>query len=59
MRSAKANPENGLGFQETLYRAWYPAMACIGGYLMSNQVSVAGSYWSFHGGNTCGITLYR
>jgi hypothetical protein len=33
------------------------AMACIGGYLLSNQVSVVGSYWSFWGTNTFGITL--
>ena len=33
------------------------AMACVGGYLLSNQVSVVGSYWSFYGGNTFGITL--
>jgi len=33
------------------------AMACVGGYLLTNQVSVAGSYWSFYGGNTFGITL--
>lgn len=33
------------------------AMACIGGYLLSNQVSVVGSYWSFYGANTFGITL--
>ena len=32
-------------------------MACIGGYLLSNQVSVVGSYWDFYGGNTFGITL--
>ena len=32
-------------------------MACIGGYLLSNQVIVGGSYWSFYGGNTFGITL--
>ena len=32
-------------------------MACIGGYLLSNQVTVAGSYWSFYGTNTFGITL--
>jgi hypothetical protein len=25
------------------------AMSCIGGYLLSNQVSVVGSYWSFLG----------
>ena len=33
------------------------AMACVGGYLLSNQVSVVGSYWSFYGANTFGITL--
>jgi hypothetical protein len=33
------------------------AMACIGGYFLSNQVSVGGSYWSFYGANTFGITL--
>jgi hypothetical protein len=32
-------------------------MTCVGGYLISNQVSVVGSYWSFYGGNTFGITL--
>ena len=32
-------------------------MACIGGYLLSNQVSVVGSYWSFYGTSTFGITL--
>ena len=32
-------------------------MACVGGYLLSNQVSVVGSYWSFWGGNSFGITL--
>jgi hypothetical protein len=32
-------------------------MACIGGYLISNQVNVVGSYWSFYGANTFGITL--
>jgi len=32
-------------------------MACIGGYLLVNQVTVAGSYWSFYGGNSFGITL--
>ncbi len=32
-------------------------MACVGGYLISNQVSVVGSYWSFYGANTFGITL--
>lgn len=33
------------------------ALACVGGYLLTNQVMVAGSYWSFWGGNTFGITL--
>jgi hypothetical protein len=33
------------------------AMACVGAYLLANQVMVAGSYWSFYGGNTFGITL--
>lgn len=33
------------------------AMACVGGFLLSNQVSVVGSYWAFWGGNTFGITL--
>jgi len=33
------------------------AMACIGGYLLSNQVSVVVSYWSFYGTSTFGITL--
>ena len=32
-------------------------MACLGGYLLSNQVAVVGSYWSFYGGSTFGITL--
>jgi hypothetical protein len=32
-------------------------MACVGGYLLVNQVTVAGSYWSFYGTNTFGITL--
>ncbi len=32
-------------------------MACLGGYLLSNQVNVVGSYWSFYGTNTFGITL--
>lgn len=32
-------------------------MACVGGYLLTNQVSVVGSYWSFYGGSTFGITL--
>ena len=33
------------------------AMACVGGYLLTNQVTVGGGYWSFYGGNTFGITL--
>jgi hypothetical protein len=32
-------------------------MACIGGYLLVNQVTVMGSYWNFHGENAFGITL--
>lgn len=32
-------------------------MACLGGYLLCNQVEVVGSYWSFYGGNTFGVTL--
>ncbi|HYW44530.1 MAG TPA: hypothetical protein VE959_16840 [Bryobacteraceae bacterium] len=32
-------------------------MACAGGYLLSNQVTVAGSYWNFYGYNSFGITL--
>jgi hypothetical protein len=32
-------------------------MTCVGGYLISNQVSVVGSYWSFWGFNSFGITL--
>jgi hypothetical protein len=33
------------------------AMACIGGYLLSNQAKVVGSYWTFYGTNIFGITL--
>ena len=33
------------------------AMACTGGYLLTHQVMVASSYWSFYGANTFGITL--
>lgn len=33
------------------------AMACVGGYLLSNQVSVVGSYWDLWGRNSFGITL--
>jgi hypothetical protein len=32
-------------------------MTCVGGYLLTNQVTVVGSYWSFYGSNTFGITL--
>lgn len=32
-------------------------MACSGGYFLANQVSVVGSYWSFYGASTFGITL--
>jgi hypothetical protein len=33
------------------------AMTCIGGYLITDRVSVVGSYWSFWGANSFGITL--
>jgi hypothetical protein len=32
-------------------------MTCVGGYLLTNQVIVASSYWNFGGSNTFGITL--
>jgi hypothetical protein len=32
-------------------------MVCVGGYLVLDQVTVVGSYWSFYGGNSFGITL--
>ena len=32
-------------------------ITCVGGYFLANQVSVVGSYWSFYGANTFGITL--
>jgi len=32
-------------------------MACVGGYLLANQVMIVGSYWSFYGANTFGVTL--
>jgi hypothetical protein len=32
-------------------------MACIGGFLITNQVTVVSSYWNFWGGNSFGITL--
>src|SRR5204862_5023339 len=33
------------------------AMVCLGGYLLTNQVNVVGSYWNFYGPSTFGITL--
>jgi hypothetical protein len=33
------------------------AMTCVGGYLLTNQVTVGGSYLNFYGHNTFGITL--
>jgi hypothetical protein len=33
------------------------AMACLGAYLLSNQVMVASSYWTFNGTNAFGLTL--
>ena len=33
------------------------ALTCVGAYLLTNQVIVAGSYWNFWGSNTFGITL--
>ena len=32
-------------------------MACVGGYLLSSQVVVIGSYWNLWGTNAFGITL--
>jgi hypothetical protein len=32
-------------------------MACIGAYLLTSQVGIVGSYWSFYGASTFGITL--
>ena len=32
-------------------------MICVGGFLITNQVKVVGSYWSFYGANTFGVTL--
>jgi hypothetical protein len=32
-------------------------MACLGAYLIANQVVVAGSYWRFYGQDTFGVTL--
>lgn len=33
------------------------AMACVGGFLITHKVTVVGSYWSFWGGSSFGITL--
>lgn len=33
------------------------AMVCVGGYLITNQVTVVSSYWNFYGANTFGLTL--
>jgi hypothetical protein len=32
-------------------------MACLGGYLLTNQVTVVGAYWHFYGTSTFGVTL--
>jgi len=32
-------------------------MTCVGGYLLTNQVTVVGSYWTFWGTNSFGVTL--
>src|SRR5215469_15931161 len=32
-------------------------MTCVGGYLLTNQVTVVGSYWNFWGTNSFGVTL--
>jgi hypothetical protein len=32
-------------------------MMCVGGYLLMNQVMIVGSYWSFFGANSFGVTL--
>ncbi len=32
-------------------------MACAGGYLLTQQVTVSAGFWSFYGGNAFGITL--
>lgn len=33
------------------------AMACVGGFLITHRVAIIGSYWSFWGGSTFGVTL--
>jgi hypothetical protein len=32
-------------------------LVCLGGYFLANQVSVVGSYWSFYGASSFGMTL--
>jgi len=32
-------------------------LACVGGYLLTNQVMVTSSYWNLYGTNSFGITL--
>jgi hypothetical protein len=32
-------------------------LACVGGYLLTNQVMVTSSYWNFFGANSFGVTL--
>jgi hypothetical protein len=32
-------------------------LLCVGGYLLANRVTVVGSYWSFYGANSFGVTL--
>jgi hypothetical protein len=32
-------------------------LACVGGYLLTNQVTVTSSYWNLFGTSTFGITL--
>jgi hypothetical protein len=32
-------------------------MACAGAYFLADRVTVVGSYWSFYGGSSFGITL--
>ena len=33
-------------------------LACVGGYLVTNQVVVSSSYWNFYGTHTFGVTLF-
>ena len=33
------------------------AMACIGGFLITDKVTIVGSYWNFWGGSSFGVTL--